>query len=80
MKLKELRQKNKEELQKILADDREKLRQMRFDLVAGKVKNVREIRKTRKEISQILTLLTELRNSGAKVKKRTKSSSPKQSA
>ena len=59
MKLKELRQKNKEELQKILTDDREKLRQMRFDLAAGKVKNVREIRKTRKEISQILTILKE---------------------
>ncbi len=59
MKLKELRQKNKEELQKILADDREKLRQMRFDLAAGKVKNVREIRKARKEISQILTIIKE---------------------
>ncbi len=57
MKIKELRQKSKEELQKILQDNREKLRQLRFDLDAGKVKNVREIRKIKKEIAQILTIL-----------------------
>ncbi|MCX6759301.1 MAG: 50S ribosomal protein L29 [Candidatus Nealsonbacteria bacterium] len=76
MKIDELRRKSKEEIQKILRDDREKLRQLRFDLITGKVKNVREIRKVKKEIAQILTLLTELHGSGAKVKKRTKSSSP----
>ncbi|MDD2696846.1 MAG: 50S ribosomal protein L29 [Candidatus Pacebacteria bacterium] len=57
MKIKELKTKGKEELQKILEDDREKLRQLRFDLSAGKVKNVREIRKIKKEVAQILTLL-----------------------
>ncbi len=57
MKFSELRKKPKEELQKILEDDREKLRQLRFDLSAGKVKNVREIRNIKKEIAQILTLL-----------------------
>ncbi len=53
----ELKQKSKEELQKTLEDDREKLRQLRFDLSAGKVKNVREIRNIKKEIARILTLL-----------------------
>ncbi len=57
MKIKELHQKSKEELQKILQDNREKLRQLRFDLSAGKVKNVREIRKIKKEIAQILTII-----------------------
>lgn len=57
MKLAELKQKNKEDLKKMLEDDQEKLRQLRFDLSAGKVKNVREIKKTRKEIAQILTLM-----------------------
>jgi large subunit ribosomal protein L29 len=57
MKLEELRKKTKEELAKILQDDREKLRQLRFDLAAGKVKNVREIRKIKKEVAQALTLL-----------------------
>ena len=57
MKINELRQKSKSELQKILLDDREKLRQLRFDLATGKVKNVREVRKIRKDIAKILTML-----------------------
>lgn len=56
MKVIELRQKSKVELQRILSDKREKLRQLCFDLAAGKVKNVREIRKTKKDIARILTL------------------------
>ncbi|HXK32274.1 MAG TPA: 50S ribosomal protein L29 [Candidatus Paceibacterota bacterium] len=56
-KIDELIKKPKEELQKILRDNREKTRQLRFDLAAGKVKNVREIRRIKKEISQILTIL-----------------------
>lgn len=57
MRISELRQKSKTELLKLLSDEREKLRQLRFDLAGGKIKNVREIRKTKKEIAQILTLL-----------------------
>jgi len=57
MKLAELRRKSKDELKKILQDNREKTRQLRFDLSAGKVKNVREIRHIKKEIAQALTLL-----------------------
>ena len=57
MKIIELKQKNKEELQGMVAEDRERLRVLRFDLAAGKVKNVREIRKIRKDIARILTLL-----------------------
>lgn len=57
MKITELRQKSKNELQKMLRDSREKLRQLRFDLASGKVKNVREIRQTKKDIARILTKL-----------------------
>ena len=57
MKIAEIRQKSKQELQKFVQDLREKLRQLRFDLVGGKVKNVREIRHIRKDIARILTLL-----------------------
>ena len=57
MKIQELRQKSKPELQKILSDNQEKLRQLRFDLAAGKVKNVREVRKVKKDIARILTIL-----------------------
>lgn len=59
MKLKELRQRPKTELEKILKDSRERLRQLRFDLASGKVKNVREIRHLKKEIAQILTILNQ---------------------
>lgn len=57
MKTSELPSKNKDELERELKDNREKLRQMRFDLAAGKVKNVREIRRIKKEIARILTVL-----------------------
>ena len=73
MKTSELRQKSKSELQKLLSENREKLRSLRFDLSAGKVKNVREIRRIKKEIARILTLLTELPKE-AKVKKSAKKS------
>ena len=56
MKIAQLREKSKEELQQMLEGQKASLRQLRFDLAAGKVKNVREIRQTRKTIAQILTL------------------------
>jgi len=61
MKIAELRQKTKSELEGLLNDDREKLRQLYFDLSAGKVKNVREVRKTKKEIAQIFTLIKNIK-------------------
>ena len=57
MKIAELRQKTKQELESLLKDSREKLRQLYFDLSAGKVKNVREVRRIKKEIARILTLI-----------------------
>ncbi len=57
MKIKELRQKSKEELQNLLFEKKEGLRALKFDLSSGKVKNVREIRTIRKDIAKILTLL-----------------------
>ena len=57
MKPQELRQKSKKELQKLLSEKREKLRSLRFDLVSGKVKNVREIREVKKDIARVLTIL-----------------------
>lgn len=59
MKIKELRQKTKEELQILLRESQEKFRSLRFDLQLKKLKNVREIRKIKKFIAQILTLLNE---------------------
>lgn len=57
MKRVEIKQKSKKELERFLGQNREKLRQLRFDLASGKVKNVREIRKIKKDIARILTFL-----------------------
>ncbi len=59
MKAAELRQKNKPELQKMTQDLSERLRQLRFDLASGKVKNVREIRQIKKDIARIFTIIKE---------------------
>ncbi|MEK7510478.1 MAG: 50S ribosomal protein L29 [Patescibacteria group bacterium] len=62
MKPNELDKKTPKEFQKLLMENRGKLQQLRFDLAAGKVKNVREIRKIRKGIAQILTAARENKN------------------
>ncbi len=56
-KLKEFHRLPKEELQRMLSHKREDLRQLRFDLTGGKVKNVREIREVRRDIARLSTLL-----------------------
>ena len=57
MKPSDLQQKGIVELQKMEAEDRAKLQQLRFDLPGGKVKNVREIRQIRRNIARIRTVL-----------------------
>ncbi len=57
MEFKELKKKNKGDLHKILAESRDKLRDLRFKDANKQLKNVREIRKIRKTIAQILILL-----------------------
>lgn len=57
MDLKELKTKNESELHKLLAEYRDKLRELRFKDAGKQLKNVREVRKVRVVISRILTLL-----------------------
>jgi ribosomal protein L29 len=60
MKKKELAEyKNKsiDELEKELANFRARLSALKWDLVQGKVKNIREIRQIKKTVAQILTLI-----------------------
>jgi len=59
MKIRELRLKSEKELQETLLNFRDKLRELRFNLAGGKVKNIREIRQTKKDIARILTILNE---------------------
>jgi ribosomal protein L29 len=57
MKLKELKEKNIEELKKLLGERKEQARKLRFDIASKQVKNVRDYRNTKKEIARILTLI-----------------------
>ena len=59
MKLRELKQRTDKELKETLNSLRDKLRELRFNLAGGKVKNIREIHQTKKTIARILTLLKE---------------------
>jgi large subunit ribosomal protein L29 len=56
MKISELREKTDIELDRMLAEHRNKVRDLRFKVAARQLTDVREIRETRKAIAQILTL------------------------
>ena len=62
MEFKELKKKSESELHKILAESRDKLRDLRFKDANKQLKNVREIRVIKKQIAQILTSLSGRKN------------------
>ena len=62
IKTEELRLKQEEELNQLLSESQKKLRELRFNLAGGKVKNVRTIRVLKKDIARILTILNEKSN------------------
>ncbi len=53
----ELKNKPLAELEKFLKDSREKLRVLKFDLAAGKVKNVKDLHAVKKDIARALTFM-----------------------
>ena len=57
MELKELKTKSISDLHRLLAESRDKLRELRFKDAGKQLKNVREIRVIKKEIAKILTLI-----------------------
>jgi len=57
MKTKELRQKTDKELHETFVHLKDSLRELRFNLVGGKVKNINEIHHTRRDIARTLTLI-----------------------
>ncbi|MBI4119533.1 MAG: 50S ribosomal protein L29 [Parcubacteria group bacterium] len=58
---KEFKMKPLEELLQHLRESKERLRSLKFDLAAGKVKNVREIRNLKKDIARALTVINTLK-------------------
>lgn len=59
MKVKELQNKSNTELQKDLADTREKLAQLSVDYRTKEVKNVRQIRAQKRTVARILTIMSQ---------------------
>lgn len=57
MKIKEIREKNTEELKKLLSEKREDVRKLRFDIAAKQAKNNRKLRNDKKDIAKIMTVL-----------------------
>jgi len=67
MKIKELKNKPKAELERMLKEEREHLRNLKFDLASKKLKKVREVREVKKTIARVMTLLRDKRASGVSV-------------
>ena len=57
--IQELKTKPTEELLKLLKESTERLRVLKFDLAAGKVKDIRELRALKKDIARIKTFLSQ---------------------
>lgn len=57
MKIEELRTKQLSELNKLLNDSRDRLRDLRFRISQKQVKNIREIRVVKRTIAKIMMLI-----------------------
>ncbi|OGM95955.1 MAG: 50S ribosomal protein L29 [Candidatus Yanofskybacteria bacterium RIFCSPHIGHO2_02_FULL_38_22b] len=61
MKIDELKNMSKDELNKLVSDLRAKLLKFNFDLADNKVKDVSQIKKTKKDVARVLTLLKQIK-------------------
>lgn len=59
MKFSELKNKSASDLQKLLSEERAKLRDLRFQVAAEQHKAVHELKVTKRSIARILTLLNQ---------------------
>ncbi|MDD4624866.1 MAG: 50S ribosomal protein L29 [Candidatus Paceibacterota bacterium] len=57
MKTAELKQKNKEELLKLLDEKKRDVQNLKMQLASGKIKSVKGLKETKKDIAKIFTLL-----------------------
>lgn len=60
-RIKEFREKNIEELKRLLAEKREMVRKLRFEIASKQIKDVRNLRNSKKDVARILTLINELK-------------------
>ena len=61
LKAKELKTKTKDDLKKILQEERIKLRDLNFKMAGSQIKNFNEFRIVRRNIAVLLTVLRELK-------------------
>jgi len=59
LEIKELREKTEAELRKLLAAQREQMRDQRFAISASQLKNHQALKKTKQVIARIMTILKE---------------------
>ena len=59
MKIREIRQKSIQELQKLLEETRSNLVDFRFRVHSGRVKNVHELREARRTVARVITMLNQ---------------------
>jgi large subunit ribosomal protein L29 len=59
MKSKDLIKKDHAELEKHLEEKRNKIKEMRFKVSSGGIKNVKDFKESKKEIARILTILNQ---------------------
>lgn len=59
MKIQEIRKKTEEDLQKLLAELKENVRDLRFKIASKEIKNHQLMRRAKKDIARILTVLKE---------------------
>jgi large subunit ribosomal protein L29 len=57
MKIMELREKTDQELQRMLAEQRNKVRDLRFKVAARQLADIRDVREAKKAIARILTVM-----------------------
>ena len=60
MKAKELKNKDRKELEKMLGDLKKKLSDARFNVSGNKLKNVKEFGNMKRDVARILTMIKEL--------------------
>lgn len=60
--IQELKHRPAEELAHLAREASEKLRALRFDLAAGKVKDITEIHETKRKVARIKTFIHERKN------------------
>jgi ribosomal protein L29 len=68
MKIAELREKTDNELQRLLSELRNQVREFRFKVASREQSRVRDVRGAKKTIAQVLTLLRSRKDSSAKAK------------